>query len=403
MNEKWSLPTRYYVLTFVIILVTLVLYYVRDLMKPLALAAFIAYLLSPVVAYFSRVTRTSIKTSATIVYIVSLLVFIATVSSTVPIMVSQLEPITRAFEMVAEQAKPYLAIPISIGPFILDLRLVIPAIQKMFSLAGTPVLEDALQLIESTSKSAAYFLLIIVGTFYFMNDWAEVREWFIRLAPESYRHDIRHLYIQIRSVWLAYLRGQIVLMLIVGIVFTMIYLIIGLPGAILVGVLTGLLTLIPDVGPLIGTIVAVIVALLEGSNTLPLSNFFFALLIIGIYSVLMVIKNIWLRPYIMGRAVRIHEGLVFVAIIAAVIYQGILGALIVVPVMASVMVIGGYVRRRLLGLPSFPVFGPENDVLPLEAEKEVPKITRMHPRQKKSAQPPRKLKNILQGGIKRNK
>jgi predicted PurR-regulated permease PerM len=396
MNDKWSLPTRYFVLTFVIILAGLFLYYIRELLKPVAVAGFMAYLLSPVVAYFSRKTKLSRKVSAIIVYMVSLLVIIATVSSLVPIMIKQVEPITRAFDLVGEQVEPYLATPISIGPFILNLGLVIPAIQKMFSQAGAPVLQDALQLIESTSRSAAYFLLIIVGTFYFMTDWAEVREWFIHLAPESYRHDIRHLYIQIRSVWLAYLRGQIVLMLIVGIVFTVIYLIIGLPGAILVGILTGLLTLIPDVGPLIGTIVAIIVALLEGSSLLHVSNLFFAALIGLIYSVLMVFKNIWLRPYIMGRAVRMHEGLVFVAIIAAVIYQGILGALIVVPLMASAVVIGGYVRLRLLGLPPF---ASESDVLPLEAEMEVPEISRMHPRHK-SKQSPKKIKNILQGGKK---
>jgi predicted PurR-regulated permease PerM len=226
-----------------------------------------------------------------------------------------------------------------------------------------------------------------------------VREWFIRLAPESYRHDIRQLYVQIRSVWLAYLRGQIVLMLIVGIVFTVIYLIIGLPGAILVGTLTGLLTLIPDVGPLIGTIVALLVALLEGSSILPLSNLFFAALISAIYLVLMVIKNIWLRPFIMGRAVQMHEGLVFVAIIAAVIYQGILGALIVVPMMASAVVIGSYVRRRLFGLPPFPAVKLEGDVLPPDAVRTLPEISRMHPLQK-GKQHSTKIRNILQGGKK---
>ena len=181
------------------------------------------------------------------------------------------------------------------------------------------------------------------------------------------------------GITLAKVSAFIVLMLVVGIVFTVIYLIIGLPGAILVGSLTGLLTLIPDVGPLIGTIVAVIVALLEGSTVLHVSNFWFAAIIVAIYAVLMIFKNIWLRPFIMGRAVRMHEGLVFVAIIAAVIYQGILGALIVVPVMASLAVLLGYARRRLLGLPAFPTEKPEKPIAPTE---ELPGISKLHPKRK---------------------
>jgi predicted PurR-regulated permease PerM len=69
--------------------------------------------------------------------------------------------------------------------------------------------------------------------------------------------------------------------------------------------------------------------------------------------VLINIKNIWLRPLIYGRSVHMHEGIVFVAIIAAVIFTGIIGAFIVVPVLASLGVIGRYIHARLLNLPAF--------------------------------------------------
>jgi predicted PurR-regulated permease PerM len=153
---------------------------------------------------------------------------------------------------------------------------------------------------------------------------------------------------------MAYLRGQLLLMIIVGIIFTIVWAIIGLPGALLIGMLTGLFSLVPEVGPVAATIIAVIVALLEGSTHLPLSNFWFAVLVIAIHIVLISFKNIWLRPYIMGRSVNINEGVIFVAILAAVVFQGVLGALIVVPVLASFIIIGRYLRRRLYGLPPFP-------------------------------------------------
>ncbi len=70
--------------------------------------------------------------------------------------------------------------------------------------------------------------------------------------------------------------------------------------------------------------------------------------------VLINVKNIWLRPHILGRSVHMHEGLVFIAIVAAVIFTGILGAFVIVPVLASLGVVGSYLRRRILGLPPFP-------------------------------------------------
>ena len=119
------------------------------------------------------------------------------------------------------------------------------------------------------------------------------------------------------------------------------------------GILAGFLNLVPEVGPGFTAIIAVLIALLEGSNFLPISNGWFALLTGGVYLVLNNFKSIYLQPRILGHSVFMHEGVVFVAIIAAIILQGILGVLVVVPVLASAMIIGRYIRQKLLGLPPF--------------------------------------------------
>ena len=378
MNERWSLPTRFFVAGLLIVLVLLFLFYIRDLLRPIITAGFIAYLISPIVGFVSQKTKWSRKLSGNVVYFVTLSLIIGVISSFIPMMISQANVIGEAFSMVMDQIEPYLQTPIIWGPFSLNLQSVIPALQTFIAEAGTPMLEDALQLVESTSRNVINILLIFVVTYYFLTDWADIREWMLHLVPEGSRNDVRRLYWGIRSVWMNYLRGQLVLMFVVGVVFTIIYLIIGLPGAIAIGVLTGLLTLVPDVGPAIGTAVAAIVALLEGSTVLGISNLLFAILVVAIYGVLIVIKNIWLRPYIMGRSVSMHEGLVFVAILGAVIYEGILGALIVVPVIASLAVIGSYVRRRMFGLSPFP----EEKTPGQPADDILPAISRIHPKLK---------------------
>jgi predicted PurR-regulated permease PerM len=167
---------------------------------------------------------------------------------------------------------------------------------------------------------------------------------------------------------MAYLRGQIVLMLIVGVVFTIAWLIIGIPGALLLGAIAGLFTLVPDVGPFLAMVLAAGVALLEGSTRIPLSNFWVAGIVVIVYLVLINLKNFFLRPYIMGRSVQMNEALVFIAIMIATILKGILGALLVVPLLATVVVIGGYIQRRVLGLPPFEDDGSQQFVRPVEAE-----------------------------------
>ena len=207
--------------------------------------------------------------------------------------------------------------------------------------------QNAVLFIRNTSRSTLWALIIFGSTYFFMTEWENVREGLIRIAPEAYRPDIRKLYSQIRQVWMAYLRGQLTLMVIVAITFTIVWTIIGLPGSLYLGLLAGLFTIVPDVGPFVATGLAVAVALLEGSNWMPVNNFIFGLIVVGLYIVLINIKNIWLRPYIFGRSIHMNEAIIFVAIIAAVIFSGILGAFIILPILASLVVIWNYLHARI--------------------------------------------------------
>ena len=124
--------------------------------------------------------------------------------------------------------------------------------------------------------------------------------------------------------------------------------------------MAGFLTLIPDVGPFLAAMSAVGVATLEGSNWswMPASHFIVGLITLAVYLLLIGLKNFWVRPVIMGRSVHMHEALVLISILLATVLWGILGALLIVPVLASLAIIFDYLRRRILGLPPFPLTEP---------------------------------------------
>ena len=103
--------------------------------------------------------------------------------------------------------------------------------------------------------------------------------------------------------WTGFLRGQMQLMLIVGLLTWIGGFILGLPQAFFLGVIAGFMELIPNVGPVLAAVPAVLIALLFGSTHLAFSHLTFALVVIGFYTLVQMLENQFLVPKIMGDAV----------------------------------------------------------------------------------------------------
>ena len=348
-REKWSTPARYLTLILIVVFLAGLSWYSRAIFQPLIIAGLLAYIMMPAVNWLKRALKMQHKGAVNLVYFLLLALVLASPVVFIPELLSQLQIFSDDLLRLYEQALAFLNEPISVGTFVIKIGDYFPELENSVANMLSAIPEQALKIIESTSRNTAWFFVIIVALYYLLLNWDKIRDGIIRQAPVDYQRDARMIFLEIKEIWAAYLRSQIALMVIVGIVFSIVWLVIGLPGALIIGILAGLLTIIPDLGPLIASLVAIAVALLEGSLYLPLSNFWFAVLVLVIYLVLINLKNIWLRPRLMGRSVHLHEGLVFIAIIAAVLLQGILGAIVIVPVIASALAIGRYLKAGILG------------------------------------------------------
>ncbi len=349
MRENWSTPARYLTLVLLIAFLAVLGWYARSMIQPLITAGLFAYIMMPVVDFFKKHLGMRHKLSVNLVYFTLLLLVLSSPVIFIPELLAQLQVFSNDLLIIYEETVAFFNEPILLGSFVIDVSDYFPELEASLANLLSSLPEQALHLIESASRNTAWFFVIVVAVYYLLMDWDKLREMLIRQVPKTYRRDAQLIFLEIKEIWAAYLRSQIALMFIVGVVFSIAWLAIGLPGALIIGILAGLLTIIPDLGPLIAAIVAIAVALLEGSLYLPLSNFWFAVLVLVIYMVLINLKNIWLRPRLMGRSVHLHEGLVFIAIIAAVLLQGILGAIIIVPVIASGLAIGRYLRAGIYG------------------------------------------------------
>jgi len=129
----------------------------------------------------------------------------------------------------------------------------------------------------------------------------------------------------------AWLRGQIVLSLAIGVITWFVLTILGIPFALPLAILAGFLEIIPTIGPIIAAIPAVIVAFAISP--------FMGLVVMLAYVGIQVAENNILVPKIMQKAVGLNPVVILVAILIGANLMGIIGALLSIPLVSAAIII----------------------------------------------------------------
>jgi predicted PurR-regulated permease PerM len=352
MSPQWSLSTKYIVLAFILGAILAIITYARPLIGPLVISALLAFVLNPLVDRLAAYRRLRRDSAVLIVYLLFLALLIAIPSVVTPLVIRQFLNLSIDLLAMEQQMNTFLSQTITIGGMSFSPPALIPQdlneyLQEFILQAST----GAFTRLGELTFNLAWLLVIMVTTYYLLKDSARLSRWVIGLAPKGYHDDARKFLSKLNRIWSAYLRGQLILMLAISVSTSVAMSAIGLRGALGVGILAGLLDIIPSLGPLIAGVIAALVALIFGSSYLNISNLIFAIIVIIIFLVIQQIENIWLRPQIMGQTLRLHPGLVFVGVIGALALSGILGALVIIPLMATIDVLGKYIHAKLRDAP----------------------------------------------------
>ncbi len=129
----------------------------------------------------------------------------------------------------------------------------------------------------------------------------------------------------------AWLQGQIILSLSIGIITWVALIILGLPYAVPLAILAGMLEIVPTLGPIIASIPAIIVAF-SVSPTM-------AIIVVILYIIIQMLENNLLVPKIMQKAVGLNPVIVIVAVMIGANLMGVLGALLAVPFVSFLIVL----------------------------------------------------------------
>jgi len=175
------------------------------------------------------------------------------------------------------------------------------------------------------------FGTILVIVFYWLNEKATIRRYIFARMPQDQQAHWSDLWDSVEKKLGAWMRGQLTMMLFIGVMAGIGYLILGLKFAFALAVIAGLTEVIPLIGPYIGGAPAVLVALTQ-SVTL-------ALLVVIFIVVLQLIEGNILVPRVMESAVGVSPLTVIIGILIGTTLAGIGGALIAVPIAAAIQVI----------------------------------------------------------------
>lgn len=381
MSPNWTPSTKYIVLALVFAAIAATVYFARPLIGPLVISALLAFVLTPLV---DRLTsRGSMKRDNAVltVYLVFFALLVAVPSSIAPLVIRQVRNLSFDLIEIEKQVETFLSQTFSFGGLTISLPVIIPQdFDQFFQEFVLQASSGAINRLGELTSNLAWLLVILVATFYFLKDSARLLNWLVGLVPQAYQDDARKYLSELNTIWGAFLRGQLILVLLIALTTSITMSAVGLRGAIGVGILAGVLDIIPSLGPLVAGVVAGLVALIFGSSYLNISNPLFALIVVAIFLVIQQVENIWWRPQIMGQTLRIHPGLIFVGVIGALALSGILGALVIIPLMASLGILGRYIQAKLRDEPPWQ----EDIIQPIEKPVTPKRIIR-----KKKTSPPK--------------
>jgi predicted PurR-regulated permease PerM len=166
----------------------------------------------------------------------------------------------------------------------------------------------------------------------------------------SHEPEVTELGRRLNRSWNDYVRGQGIMVVVIGFTTFVVVWLIGVPGALFLAVIAGLLEVIPTFGPIIATIPAVIIALIQGSTRFTdMNHVLFAVIVIIAYTLIQQLESNIVAPKVMGNSVKLPPLVVLVSITAGFQVAGVLGAILAVPVVANLKTILSYLWAKVHG------------------------------------------------------
>ncbi len=373
-GTRWNPFTKQLVVVALLVGAVFVLFRVSEIIPPLIIALFLSYLIATVIPWLQRNTGWSRGAAAIIIELFVVLLVFTLPALIMPWLINAVTGFATTFgkvvnELLSVTPKPIEITPkliINLGPFYQPINqwlrgVVGPEIGNLQNLLNlqdlqgflTPFASGVTTVLKGAVSGIIWFFFILVVAFYVSRDGERFGRFVSERVPDDWRPEFGRLWRELALIWDSFVRGQLLLALIVGVVVWISMTILGIANAPVLGLISAVLEFVPSIGPVLAAVPGVLIALVLGSTWIPLPNTWFAVLVGFVYFLIQQVENLYLLPRVVGARIRLHPVVVIVGALAGNAIAGILGILLAAPTIACARVLGGYALRKLFDQEPF--------------------------------------------------
>lgn len=322
----------------------------RVILIPLLCSFALAYMLEPVVEMLQR--RGWARTPAVLVTLALLTIALTlTLLFVIPSMWAQL---VHSYEQLPNALEAGHRV---IDPLIAKLKTTSPpvynALQSWLQKFRSPEQQAAigatvgqwlqgglLKLVTATS-SLFDLLLIPFFVFYLLSDYLKMKARVERLIPPRYRVTGGGLLSQINGVLSAYVRNQLLIAFVMGLLYSFGFAVLRVPLALTIGMISGFLNFVPYLGTLTGLVLAVSFTALDGAGPGRLVG------VLAVFAIVQSVEGYYLTPKLLGESLNLHPLVVLLGLVIGGNLFGLLGIILAVPVIAAAKVILRFLEEEI--------------------------------------------------------
>lgn len=345
-ERPWSAETRRWIIIGLVALGAALAYELRDILPPIIFAFLLAYLLNPLVVLLQRRARCSRPLALAVIYLALLALLCGAIVWSGPALFRQVRATTAGLDETLRHADAMLRQMTWLETF--GIRADTYALLNQFGAELRALIGALPRLAVGAAAGVFSAILALVLSFYLLLEAETIGRNIDSAIPEEYRAEWQRIKTEFNHIWSNFLRGQVILAIIIGVIVTLTLTILGVPNALLLGLLAGVMEVIPNLGPILAMIPAVLLALLRGSTVWAIDPLVFALIVVGAYFVIQQLENHLIVPKVIGSSVDLPPVVILIGALAGASLAGVLGIFLAAPVLATGRVVAKFLLRKLL-------------------------------------------------------